>query len=302
MFSPIPLSSNEHPRQVGDIEGTDGDGLLSLRTGQGRSWRSLVEGMPPSSTDTFKHMLAWLLKQGLIRELHSHIYFFWPWRGRIQPKLGAASGGGAVEDSGDSPPWLPEELDYLHVLEEGHPAHIVALLRRLVAYFRDVAAMMISSSGSIIEHGVSMVHGSGAGDGDAATEGASSRAAGSMRLPSSILRETPADVDLSHASSNSTGALPPVVDNETQNTSAPVDASASVAGAAIHRSMLSVAPSRGHRWLSQAYRRIPPAGANLKVMLNLRLEDVIWRLQTNRQDVLNVIRLFPDLFVLSTHE
>ena len=219
MFSPgPPTEAAMPPRQrsgfLGGDAGDSEDGeLFCLPTGSGKPWRVLVGGMSQPSVTVFTRMLAWLLKHSLIREVHTYIYMLWPWHYAQSTSTADSEGeAGRTGTAGDSPSWSAEELDYLHILEEGQPTHAVTLLRRLVSYLRDVTSMGRASGQS------------GAG-------------------------VTGASTSFRHCISGvGSGMMLPVL------------------------------------------------------QLNLRLDDVIWRLHTTRQEVLEVVALYPDLFVISIHE
>ncbi len=160
-----------------------------LPTGSGQPWRALVAGMSPAYIDRFTRILAWLLKHCLLVQMHVYVYLLWPW-----PKLTLAKVS-TEESSGD---WSLQELDFLNACTTGQPPHVSFMLRRLVAYLREVTAV-------------------------------SAVAAPTLNL------------DLS------SGGMPPIL------------------------------------------------------QLNLRLDDIIWRLHTTRTEVLAVLQLFPELFVVSIH-
>lgn len=242
LFSPSSSGPRHAPLLGGSGDARDDagavDDIFSLSTGAGRPWRDLVGGLSPAAVATFTRMLAWLLKHGLIRELHTYVYMMWPWQSALSPPVAGAaetpSGGTpAAATAGDSPPWSTEELDYLHVLTEGLPAHAAVLLRRLVSYLRDVAAV-------------------------------------------------------GRATSDSAPAAP------TGDTALPAGVPAKTGGKAAIGSGIGLGP-RGFRLGGVTV--MPPV-----LQLNLRLEDILWRLHTTRQEVLAVLALFPDLFVLSIHE
>jgi hypothetical protein len=138
MHTPLP-SGAPYASEEDEGEGGGSERYFALPTGSGRPWRTLVAGMAPAAVDRFTRMLAWLLKHGLLVQMHVYVYLLWPWPLR--------SGAG-----GDD--WLPAELDFLQACGDGQPEHVAILLRRLVAYLREVttfaagAALPIDSAAS----------------------------------------------------------------------------------------------------------------------------------------------------------
>ena len=133
-------------------------------TGKGQSLRLLMGSMSTAQSARFVEALVWLLKMGLLTQLHTHVYLLWPERaeaessggsGNVGVGFGGHDGlagikdwGGAGSHVGDTRVlWRPEDRAMLDAASAAAPdAEVAALMRRLVVYLRETMAAFAATS------------------------------------------------------------------------------------------------------------------------------------------------------------
>ena len=165
-----PAANESNATAAEEVAGEDAS--LVLPIGSGLPLRTLMGSMPAGSAayTRFLDALVWLLKRGYLRQMHTNVYLLWPWPLGPRERAEAVAAGeitlpegsdGASTSSPGVVPWSAGELAYLAKLcrsrmggsggQSGRPASsasasLIVLFRRLVAYLRDVSAMMAASA------------------------------------------------------------------------------------------------------------------------------------------------------------
>jgi hypothetical protein len=127
--------------------------LLGQTAAEGLPLRVLMAGLAsPSARVAFVARLTWLLKRGLVRQLHTYVHLVWPWVLR-------EDGGGAVDGEGDDGgdgnegktadddavggDWTADEVEFAaHLCTEEKPPELRALFVRVLVYLRDVHVLL----------------------------------------------------------------------------------------------------------------------------------------------------------------
>lgn len=119
--------------------------VLLLPVGSGLPLRTLMGSMQAQSQtyNRFLQALCWLLKRGYLRQMHVNVYLLWPFSLDPDEQQAASHTGPGVI------PWSQDELVFLAGLcrksSVAADAGRVRLFRRLVAYLRDVSALMAAA-------------------------------------------------------------------------------------------------------------------------------------------------------------
>jgi hypothetical protein len=273
-----------------------GAALPSVSLGVGLPLQTLIAHMPRARKVLFVDVVAWLLKQGYLRQMHTYVYLLWPFHAHSRER-GASSQGASVPDAaarggGSAEPWqsassaafvaapggaglagdwTPQELAHLERVTAEKPASLTPLCVRLVAYLRDTlrlarAGMGVRAAGDDLPRGEQYLRHAGSGDDD---EGEDDFDDGDEAADD---RSDDGGSDEGGASGLGLGRAVAAAHGRRAGARAPHGPAASASGAP------------------------PPAS-----LLGLRFEEVMWRLRVSRADLQMVLAAFPSLFVTSSH-
>jgi hypothetical protein len=279
----------------------------------GMPLRVLTSAMPPARARQFIIVVTWLLKKGLLRQLHQHIHLMWPWPMHTEHQSILASpapGASASSLATAQRKWSTEEMQYIRILCKGKTALAIQLFRRLLVYLADLTAKIESYYTSTNPTGNDIRSNTDGHSGTAATirdeiesalgprshnsvDGLDEREdLGQGRRPVHGLTASSEVSAEDHACT--VGSEEDSEYEEEEDDDYEEDTYENTPGNNAHDGSFSASHfSSKHHGLGS----LPIA-----LRLGLRLEEIMWRLKASRTDILQVVAMYPEVFAVTVHE